>query len=526
MGVPDSTLHSSSKENIVPSSNISSDWKNASVDDDIFDDDYFKQNMPGFYRDSKKDVNNTNLHQESNVINNDYYYQNYSSQTLDNEKNTTDVKLISIDSPEKLKDVTNEFHSKNRRMNSISRKVEDYFSKNELSNVSEGLPSRPNNNNLNDDLDVLFGYTEDNTGIDPYGRAIFSFEAQYPNELSFKKGDIIHLIKHADSHWTMGSLGNDKGLFPTSYIDIIVDCLHSAEETFLSRPEYNKQTSCLGLAVAEYNFNADQCGDITMTKGDILKILKYVDKNWVIVENLNGCKGMCPKNYLSLVDDSASSVTSERESRQTILTESSSNRSRSASPFDAQNKRTYVKDDFGNIKNQEIEDVVCKNLEALNVGAPVIKDRVTNVFDDKSEFDAELSNKSLSENTNNSEKEEPVIEQIMKYKSCTLPNSNGNKVLDQSESSLPPTLPQHTPQSKSNQADDENVPLKKPSDIPIYACIEKSKHSRKDETNTNTELPVEERSTESKDESKVSDFPEDIDSISPIDCTKSGMFIN
>lgn len=268
--------------------------------------------------------------------------------------------------------------SSNQVLKSLSQRVDEYFS-----HQSSSLGSKHSSVSSNSSQSSVFtplhrkssltprdhynlpsspGYNETNTGIEPYSRAIFSFRAQYPNELTFKKGDIVHLVKHIDSHWTLGKVGDNMGIFPTSYVDVIVDCLHDQEEVFLARSEVKKQAEVdmglytprrdpslsltfsepsqqrasaasfnrphrantvsylpqrhttitpqlstpasvyLGHAKALYEFQGVQAGDVCMTRGDILKIIRHIDANWAIVKNLSsGFEGMCPKNYMQLI---------------------------------------------------------------------------------------------------------------------------------------------------------------------------------------------------------------------------------
>ncbi|ESO86910.1 hypothetical protein LOTGIDRAFT_60021, partial [Lottia gigantea] len=58
----------------------------------------------------------------------------------------------------------------------------------------------------------------------PYAGVLYPFVAQSPQELSINKNDIVILIQHVDPDWTEGELDGKIGIFPTSYIDIIVDC--------------------------------------------------------------------------------------------------------------------------------------------------------------------------------------------------------------------------------------------------------------------------------------------------------------
>ena len=146
---------------------------------------------------------------------------------------------------------------------------------------------------------LQMGFTEDNTGINPYGRALYDFNAQYPNELSFCKDEIIYLVKHIDSHWTVGMIDGDRGLFPTSYVEIIVDCVNAPVESFLLRPLSAAEVHNFeGYAVVLHDYARLEYGDVTVSAMDSLKVMEPIDDNWALVEVLStGEKGMCPTNH-------------------------------------------------------------------------------------------------------------------------------------------------------------------------------------------------------------------------------------
>ncbi|ROT61728.1 hypothetical protein C7M84_020468 [Penaeus vannamei] len=349
------------------------------------------------------------------------------------------------------------------RVNSISEKVESYFSQNLLEDSGgEKILSR-NNNSLLKDYNSLTspGYNEDNTGIEPYGRAVFSFSAQYPNELTFKKGDIIHLIKHIDSHWTLGRIGEASGIFPTSYVDIIVNCLHSEEEMFLSRSEGLPQTVYLGHAQAAYDFKPSESGDVSMSKGDILKILKFVNDNWVIVENTNGSKGMCPRNYLHMLVEGSqeqavapvslspglvSEPAAERMSRLPTQDVEQA-RSRSSSPYSALgNRRSYKKDDFGTIKTKEVDQELAKNIASLDVTlrsnlSPLEKKSGESVFSERESIQNESINKiQVVRKAPARPLSVPNVSSRMNKKSSTDVNTATTETVDVRRMSMPPVV--------------------------------------------------------------------------------------
>lgn len=57
------------------------------------------------------------------------------------------------------------------------------------------------------------------------GQAIakFTFEADQPGDLGFKKGDVITIIKKTDSEtdWWTGRIGDKEGIFPSNYVEAI-----------------------------------------------------------------------------------------------------------------------------------------------------------------------------------------------------------------------------------------------------------------------------------------------------------------
>ena len=53
--------------------------------------------------------------------------------------------------------------------------------------------------------------------------ATFSFSAEGPGELSISEGDNIELVEQVDQDWLKGRLRGQEGIFPTNFVDIIVD---------------------------------------------------------------------------------------------------------------------------------------------------------------------------------------------------------------------------------------------------------------------------------------------------------------
>lgn len=54
-------------------------------------------------------------------------------------------------------------------------------------------------------------------------RAKYNFIAQTHLELSLAKGELVVLTRRVDDNWFEGKIGGRKGIFPVSYVEILID---------------------------------------------------------------------------------------------------------------------------------------------------------------------------------------------------------------------------------------------------------------------------------------------------------------
>ncbi|XP_033230360.1 uncharacterized protein LOC117181607 [Belonocnema kinseyi] len=67
-------------------------------------------------------------------------------------------------------------------------------------------------------------------------RAKFNFIAQTNLELSLAKGEMVVLTRRVDENWYEGRIGSRKGIFPISYVDVIVEPGHRPETPVQTKP--------------------------------------------------------------------------------------------------------------------------------------------------------------------------------------------------------------------------------------------------------------------------------------------------
>lgn len=54
-------------------------------------------------------------------------------------------------------------------------------------------------------------------------RAKFNFIAQTHLELSLAKGELVVITRRVDDNWFEGRIGGRKGIFPVSYVEVLID---------------------------------------------------------------------------------------------------------------------------------------------------------------------------------------------------------------------------------------------------------------------------------------------------------------
>ncbi|XP_039446084.1 uncharacterized protein LOC120425567 isoform X3 [Culex pipiens pallens] len=171
-------------------------------------------------------------------------------------------------------------------------------------------------------------------------RAKFNFTAQTTVELSLLKGELVTLTRRVDDNWFEGRIGNKKGIFPVSYVEVLTDI--GGEESYEIEPIVKPnlqtiQTHTLttgydnGLSNgrvspgiiretktvqktevlhvdttnepisyrALYNYKPQNSDELELLEGDVVYVLEKCDDGWYVGTSARtGCFGTFPGNYV------------------------------------------------------------------------------------------------------------------------------------------------------------------------------------------------------------------------------------
>ncbi|CAK8684335.1 unnamed protein product [Clavelina lepadiformis] len=123
----------------------------------------------------------------------------------------------------------------------------------------------------------------------PEAQAIFPYESAHPGDLSFAKGDTIHLLRKIDANWLSGECHGRTGVFPLSYVKIV-------------HPLPIERPYCTALYDFESDQNEPDRDCIQFTKNDKILVIRKVDENWaegMLKEKI----GIFPLSFVKLSDE-------------------------------------------------------------------------------------------------------------------------------------------------------------------------------------------------------------------------------
>lgn len=137
--------------------------------------------------------------------------------------------------------------------------------------------------------------------------AAYDYDKDDDNEISLREGEVITDIEFVDTEWWQGkNSSGEVGLFPSNYVELedAGQALPSRPEEpeapkLPSRPEEIRNGNSRPSAVAEFDYEAAEEGELTFPEGAVITEIDFVDESWWSGV-YNGERALFPANYVTL----------------------------------------------------------------------------------------------------------------------------------------------------------------------------------------------------------------------------------
>ncbi|CAH1795503.1 unnamed protein product, partial [Owenia fusiformis] len=144
------------------------------------------------------------------------------------------------------------------------------------------------------------------TEIRGKAKAIYTFNAQNPKELSFKRGDSIYLTRDIDGNWLEGEHHGRIGIFPKNYVEVLTSIADAKAAA----------ADAEGQGRVKYNFNAQTNVELSLKKGDTVTLTRRLDENWYEGRCKNQT-GIFPTSYIDVIREPDTPLVTPMSSRMT-----------------------------------------------------------------------------------------------------------------------------------------------------------------------------------------------------------------
>ncbi|XP_059577972.1 SH3 domain-containing protein 19 isoform X3 [Alligator mississippiensis] len=133
----------------------------------------------------------------------------------------------------------------------------------------------------------------------PHAIVLHDFPAEHADDLDLHSGDSIFLLERIDKEWYRGKCGNRTGIFPASFVKVIVDVPEEANKRKISFSSVCiKGPRC----IARFEYIGDQKDELSFVEGEIIILKEYVNEEWAKGE-LKGASGIFPLNFVEIIED-------------------------------------------------------------------------------------------------------------------------------------------------------------------------------------------------------------------------------
>lgn len=138
------------------------------------------------------------------------------------------------------------------------------------------------------------------TYIEPSAIALYDYKPTAVDDLSFNAGDEIVLVRKMDDDWYIGRLGDQQGMFPVKFVEIIEDLPQEMEPE--TQPLATPGSSPFDV-MSLYDFRGNLLdGELDFVAGEIIHVVAKINDDWLRGE-LREQTGAFPCNFVDISTD-------------------------------------------------------------------------------------------------------------------------------------------------------------------------------------------------------------------------------
>ncbi|XP_075607790.1 SH3 domain-containing protein 19 isoform X3 [Balearica regulorum gibbericeps] len=141
----------------------------------------------------------------------------------------------------------------------------------------------------------------------PHAVVLHDFPAEHADDLDLHSGDTVCLLEKIDSEWYRGKCGNRTGIFPASFVKVIIDVPEEG-----NRKKIPCSSRCIKgpRCIARFEYIGDQKDELSFSEGETIILKEYVNEEWAKGE-LRGTSGIFPLNFVEVIEDLPGTGTGE-----------------------------------------------------------------------------------------------------------------------------------------------------------------------------------------------------------------------
>ncbi|KAM6960415.1 uncharacterized protein LKV04_021986 [Tautogolabrus adspersus] len=110
--------------------------------------------------------------------------------------------------------------------------------------------------------------------------ALFDYEGEEDDELTFSQGDVIALLELIGQEWGRGQIHGRNGIFPLSFTEVVEPPPQQEEKTTKSTSADTTATEETEWAVALFDFPGQTAEDLSFHKGALIEVTEHIDTEW------------------------------------------------------------------------------------------------------------------------------------------------------------------------------------------------------------------------------------------------------